>query len=182
MGFFDWFNRGRERQYDINAVNEYIRSLIEPEDNLQDMKTPVGIYKAFQQADILQSIELTVKDYSKNHKVYTIGSQKEVLNIGTNLKGQTFKDVYSEIIAEKVKYMVAVVRIIQGTFSGKQSIECLKLRECYFEFRAVQYPTILDLKYVEYRDVKYYPEELLFFGNTSVSLSATMVNKGLNTQ
>ena len=179
MGFFDWFNRGRERQYDINAVNEYIRSLIEPEDNLQDMKTPVGIYKAFKEADILQSIELTVKDYSKNHKVYTIGSQKQVLNIGTNLKGQTFKDVYSEIIAEKIKYLVAVVRIIPGQFSGKQSIECLKLRECYFEFGAVQYPTILDLKYVEYRDVKYYPEELLFFGNTSVIIERDYGKQGI---
>ena len=179
MGFFDLFNRGRERQYDINAVNEYIRSLIEPEDNLQDMKSTEGIYKAFQQADILQSIELTVKDYSKNHKVYTIGSQKQVLNIGTNLKGQTFKDVYSEIISEKIKYNVAVVRIIQGSFSGKQSLECLKLRECYFEFGYIQYPTILDLKYVEYRDVRYLPEELLFFGNTSVIIERDYGKQGI---
>jgi len=170
MGFFgiSWGNKTAGRSYDINQIIDEINSQALSEDNRQILRTPTGIYNAFKKADILQSIELTVKDYSKNHKVFKIGSQKEVLNIGANLKGQSFKDVYSEITAEKIKYMVAVARVIKGSFSGSQSIECLKLREISFYFGAVQYPTILDLKYIDYRNVRYYPDELLFFGNTTV--------------
>lgn len=180
MGFFDWLYRGQERQNNLLEVQNYIKSLIEPEDNMQDMTTPKGIADAFKKADILQSIELTVKDYSKNHKVFTTSSQKQLLNIDINLKGQTFTDVYSEIVSEKIKYRVAVARKIEGKFSGaSQGIECLKLNECVFNFNAVQYPSILDLKNVEYRNGTYLPEELLFFGNTSVIIDRDYGKQGI---
>lgn len=169
MGFFDfnWLRRG-EKMYNINDVQKYITNLAYSEDNLQDMKTASGINEAFKKADILQSIELTCKDFSKNHKVYTKNNQQQLLQNVYNLKGQSFNDVYSELIAEKIKYRVAIARIVTGSFSGKQTIECLRLDECSFDFGYVQYPTINDLKHVEYRGVKYLPEELLIFGNTTV--------------
>jgi hypothetical protein len=178
MGFFDWFNRG-EKQYNITDIIKHISSLAEADDNLQDMQSAAGIDEAFKKADILQSIELTCKDFSKNHKVFTKNNQTEVLQGVYNLKGQAFTDVYSELIAEKVKYRVAVARIVTGGFSGKQTLECLRLSECSFDYGYVQYPTILDLKHVEYRNVKYLPEELLFFGNTTVLVERDYGKQGI---
>ena len=103
MAFFDfnWFGK-RERVYNLDQVYNDMRSLIDPEDTIYHLDTIRGIHTAFKKADILQSIEITCRDYSKNCKVFTKKDQKEVV-INDNLKGQTFTDVYSEIIREKTK-------------------------------------------------------------------------------
>jgi hypothetical protein len=178
MGFFDLFNRGK--QYDINAVKRYIDSLSEPEMTIQDMQTPAGIAEAFKKVDILQSIELTCKDYSKNHIIYQKDNQEKVLLNGlANTKNQTFAEVYSEIVSEKIKYRIAIARIYSGQFSKTQYIECLKLDECSINYAAVQYPTILDLTYIEYHNERIYPQDLLFFGNTSALVNRDYGKQGI---
>lgn len=168
MAFFDfnWLGK-KERNYNLNEISDYIKSLIEPENTLQDLHTIRGIHEAFKKADILQSIEITCRDYSKNCKVFTKSNQKELLVNTYNLKGQSFTDVYSEITREKIKYGVSVCRIVTGSFSGNSTIECLRLHECIVDFGTVQYPTINELRYIEYHNEKIYPNELLIFGNTN---------------
>lgn len=179
MGFFDfnWFGK-RERVYNLDQVYNDMRSLIDPENTLHDLHTIRGIHTAFKKADILQSIEITCRDYSKNCKVFTKKDQKEVI-INQNLKGQTFTDVYSEIIREKTKYSVSVVRKVQGAFSGKATIECLRLHECIIDFGTVQYPTINDLRYVEYHNEKIYPQDLLIFGNANALVYCEYNKEGI---
>lgn len=180
MAFFDfnWFGR-RERQYDLSQIYKDMRDMIEPEDSIQHLDTPYSINKAFKKADILQSIELTCKDFSKNHKVFTTKSQSQVLNNVYNIKGQSFVDVYSEIVSEKIKYRVAIARKINGKFSGNQTIECLKLAECSLNFASVQYPTIYDLLYIEYHNERIIFDDLMFFGNTSVLIDKDFGKQGI---
>lgn len=179
MGFFNWLRRSEEKQYNINDVRNYINSLIEPENNIQEMRSTRGINEAFKKTDILQSIDLTCKDYSKNHKLYNKKSQQEIININNNLRGQTFTDVYSEIVSEKIKYRVAVARIVTGGFSGAKTIECLKLSDCIFDFGSTQYPSILDLRKVEYHDENIFPSELLIFGNSTVLTNQDYGKQGI---
>ena len=178
MGFFDWFNRG-EKQYNINDVMNHIQSLVDPDNNIQEMKTLRGINDAFKKADILQSIELTVKDFSKNHRVYTKNSQRELLDKYENLQGQSFKDIYSEIQSEKIKYRVAVMGLKSGEATGTKYARCLKLSECLLEFAPVQYRTINDLLYIEYQNYKYYPNDIYIFGNSTVLVDNDFGKQGI---
>lgn len=178
MGFFDWFNRG-EKQYNINDVMNHIQSLVDPDNNIQEMKTLRGINEAFKKADILQSIELTVKDFSKNHRVYTKNSQRELLDKYENLQGQSFKDIYSEIQSEKIKYRVAVMGLKSGEATGIKYARCLKLSECLLEFAPVQYRTINDLMYIEYQNYKYYPNDIYIFGNSTVLVDNDFGKQGI---
>lgn len=178
MGFFDWFNRG-EKQYNINDVMNHIQSLVDPDNNIQEMKTLRGINEAFKKADILQSIELTVKDFSKNHRVYTKNSQMELLDKYENLQGQSFKDIYSEIQSEKIKYRVAAMGLKSGEATGIKYARCLKLSECLLEFAPVQYRTINDLMYIEYQNYKYYPNDIYIFGNSTVLVDNDFGKQGI---
>ena len=178
MGFFDWFNRG-EKQYNINDVMNHIQSLVDPDNNIQEMKTLRGINEAFKKADILQSIELTIKDFSKNHRVYTKNSQIELLDKYENLQGQSFKDIYSEIQSEKIKYRVAVMGLKSGEATGTKYARCLKLSECLLQFAPVQYRTINDLVYIEYQGYKYYPNDIYIFGNSTVLVDNDFGKQGI---
>ena len=178
MGFFDWFNRG-EKQYNINDVMNHIQSLVDPDNNIQEMKTLRGINDAFKKADILQSIELTVKDFSKNHRVYTKTTQKELLDKYENLQGQSFKDIYSEIQSEKIKYRVSVMGLKSGEATGTKYARCLKLSECLLEFAPVQYRTINDLMYIEYQNYKYYPNDIYIFGHSTVLVDNDFGKQGI---
>ena len=180
MGFldFNWLRRG-EKMYNINDVMNHIKSLVDSDNNIQEMKTLRGINEAFKKADILQSIELTIKDFSKNHRVYTKNSQRELLDKYENLQGQSFKDIYSEIQSEKIKYRVAVMGLKSGEATGIKYARCLKLSECLLEFAPVQYRTINDLLYIEYQGYKYYPNDIYIFGNSTVLVDNDFGKQGI---
>ena len=165
MGLFGYtLVKESDRQTDIEKVKEWISGIAQPENTLQSLKTPAKIDEAFGKVDILQSIEITCKDLSKNNKLYLKDTDKEFIITGyVNTRRQTFNDLYAEIIREKVKYGVAVCRKY-SVVSNSVYIECLQLKKCTFDFSGVQYPKITDLRYCEYENERIEPQNLLFFG------------------